>query len=269
MSGNSHQKRVFERALTRLLERRMSTTNPVQDKWAKIYFFIGLFVALVLPGLALIGITVNVWLGGAILAVAFVCLIRAFYIWEGSLKLHVYLRIGTVALAGLLYFGIIGRQMIRQYKIDQGDLAFVHEMSKPQITEATGKLAKEMVDFETKHRADHEATESEWSLKMRMEPDPRKVIQLAEQMHLALDASYAKFLADYRKDYRGKAIAVRNELLFRLRLTPEQADRRVTESLPPSPFSRHLAMALDGMLSGPSPIADAALYLETLAGLVQ
>ncbi len=93
-------------------------STGTSDSSARIYFWIGLFVTLAALGLPLIGVTVNVWLGGAILAIAFFCIVRAFWIWERSSRFHIVLRIGTVAIAAVLYFGLAGRQIINRYRQD-------------------------------------------------------------------------------------------------------------------------------------------------------
>lgn len=93
-------------------------STGTSDRSARIYFWIGLFVTLVALGLPLIGVTVNVWLGGAILAIAFFCIVRAFWIWERSSRFHIVLRLGTVAIAAALYFGLAGRQIINQCRLD-------------------------------------------------------------------------------------------------------------------------------------------------------
>jgi hypothetical protein len=124
MSGDSHQRPLLERALNRLLEKRMAPINPAQGKSAKIYFWIGVCIALGLGGLPLIGVTVNIWLGGALLLSAFASLVRAFWIWEGSLKLHVFLRIGTVLIAAALFCWLVGSQIVDQYERDHPLRAF-------------------------------------------------------------------------------------------------------------------------------------------------
>jgi len=52
--------------------------SKVKDKTTYRYFLVGLFLALLPWGLQLMGITVNVWLGGIILAVAFGTMAYAF-----------------------------------------------------------------------------------------------------------------------------------------------------------------------------------------------
>lgn len=87
----------------------------MESRSARIYFWIGLFVALGALGLPLIGVAVNVWLGGAVLAIAFYCIVRAFWIWERSSTWHVLLRIGTIAIAAVIYFLMVGRQMVAEW----------------------------------------------------------------------------------------------------------------------------------------------------------
>jgi len=88
------------------------------DRAGKIYFLLGVVVALFAEGLTLIGIIINIWFGGLLLAVAFGLVVKAFWIWERTSRLHVILRIGTIAISALIYFGLIGRQMFAQYRKD-------------------------------------------------------------------------------------------------------------------------------------------------------
>lgn len=94
----------------------MPDTAPKSDKSGKIYFIVGLILALLIWGLQLVGVTVNVYLGGFVLAVAFVLMAYAFWIWEGGSQWHVWLRIGTIAVAALLYLALIGRQVISEWR---------------------------------------------------------------------------------------------------------------------------------------------------------
>jgi hypothetical protein len=52
------------------------------------------------------------------LTLAFVSVVRAFWIWEKSSKFHVLLRIGTIAVAAFVYFGFTGRQILTQYRAE-------------------------------------------------------------------------------------------------------------------------------------------------------
>lgn len=86
------------------------------DKTTYRYFLVGLFLALLPWGLQLIGVTVNLWLGGIILAVAFGLMIYAFWIWESPSRWHIYLRIATIIVAAGLYSAFVGRQIIREWQ---------------------------------------------------------------------------------------------------------------------------------------------------------
>jgi hypothetical protein len=116
MSGNSHQRQTFRKALEGLLEKRMVNAKPSRDIWARIYFWVGLFVAFSALGLPLIGVAINLWLGGALLAGAFIAIVRAFWIWESPWRLHVLLRLATVMIAGTVYFFLVGNQMWHEYR---------------------------------------------------------------------------------------------------------------------------------------------------------
>lgn len=106
------------RAVARLFEKRKNEVQP-HDKWTRVYFWIGLFLGLGTLGLPLIGVTVNVWLGAPLLAAAFACAVRAFWVWEGSLTLHGYFRVFTVILAGFVYFSLVGYQAVKEWKIER------------------------------------------------------------------------------------------------------------------------------------------------------
>jgi hypothetical protein len=86
------------------------------DNTSRIYFWVGLFAALIPLGLQLIGISINVWLGGIVMAAAFVFMVRAFWVWERSARWHKALRATTVLVAGLIYFRIVGHQMLAELR---------------------------------------------------------------------------------------------------------------------------------------------------------
>jgi hypothetical protein len=86
------------------------------DKNGKVYFIVGLVLALVIWGLQLVGVTVNVYLGGFVLAVAFGLMAYAFWIWEGASHWHVALRFGTILVAALLYGALIERQVVAELR---------------------------------------------------------------------------------------------------------------------------------------------------------
>jgi hypothetical protein len=148
-------------------------------------------------------------------------------------------------------------------------------MSKQELVEATTKLTGEMVDFENKRDQEIEAFYTE-KMKIHREPDAEKRAKLDMDIEGQWLKDNSNFQSEYRKNYLNRASALRDELLFRLRMTPEQSERAVEEHLPSTsqflggpmlggPISRALA----GALVGPHPIADAAMYLEGLARLLQ
>ena len=63
--------------------RSMSAPMPIvqSDRKSYQYFLAGLILALLIWGLQLIGVTVNVWLGGLVLAIALGLMVYAFWIW--------------------------------------------------------------------------------------------------------------------------------------------------------------------------------------------
>lgn len=87
-------------------------------KVALLFFLVALACGLIPWGLGLIGVTVNIWLGGAILALAFGIGAVAFWIWGGSCRFHVALRWAALLVAGGIYFGLVGKQVLSQYKRD-------------------------------------------------------------------------------------------------------------------------------------------------------
>src|SRR5271156_2718260 len=118
MSGNSHQRRALTRAVAALLEKRIVAVPPGQTKQPVILFLVGLFVALVAVGLPLVGVNFNIWLGGLVLLSAFTCIVRAFWILEYPLRFHVVLRVSTVLIGMLIYLGLVGRQMIYEFRTE-------------------------------------------------------------------------------------------------------------------------------------------------------
>jgi hypothetical protein len=114
--GNSHDRRVFGRALEHLLQKRDIPSAVKQERNAKIYFCVGTFMTCLFFGLPLIGFSTNIWIGAVVLAAAFWAIIWAFWIWEYPLRFHVRFRMGTICLAAILYFGLVGKQMIFEYR---------------------------------------------------------------------------------------------------------------------------------------------------------
>jgi hypothetical protein len=80
-----------------------------------IYFILGVGLALLIWGVQLIGVVVNIFLGGIVLAIAFGLVVYAFWIWERPSTWHVLLRIGTIAIAAVIYFLLVGKQMVAEW----------------------------------------------------------------------------------------------------------------------------------------------------------
>jgi hypothetical protein len=152
----------------------------------------------------------------------------------------------------------------------QYDPVVLHRMPREQLAEVTKTLTSEMIDFEDQHRKSYNALQEQWTSRMRYEPDAEKQTALFTEQYLAMENDRTSFVGDFRKSYVGRANAVHDELLFRLRLTPEQAQERVVAILAASPFERFtMSLALKGNLSGPRPIGDSAEYLQALSRMLQ
>ena len=123
MSGNSHQRRTLTRAVAALLEKRIVAVSPGQAKQPIILFLVGLFVAFVAMGLPLVGVNLNIWLGGLVLLCAFVCIVSAFWIWEYPLRFHRALRLSTILIATLIYLGLVGKQMVGEFRREHPEVA--------------------------------------------------------------------------------------------------------------------------------------------------
>lgn len=93
--------------------------TPARSESAKspiIYFLLGSVCSILPWGASLIGITVNLYLGAAVLLLSFCLIGYAFWLWERPSRWHVALRIGTVILGGVIYAWLIGRQMLVQHR---------------------------------------------------------------------------------------------------------------------------------------------------------
>lgn len=86
------------------------------DKPGLLYFVLGAFLALLVWGLQMAGVTINLPLSAVVLAIAFFLVVYAFWIWEKPQKLGLFLRIVTVSIAGVIYFALIGNQLLSQWR---------------------------------------------------------------------------------------------------------------------------------------------------------
>lgn len=98
----------------------MPRTKPARlpHEKAKWDFWLGLFLALAALGLPLIGVTVNLWLGGTLLLFAFLFLIRAFWIGPTGKSLSAGLRILVLIILAVPYFWFVESRIKKQYTAD-------------------------------------------------------------------------------------------------------------------------------------------------------
>jgi hypothetical protein len=87
-------------------------------KSAKIALVVGIVLGLLPWGLGLIGLTVNLPLGAAILFIAFGLGVYAFWIWERASRWHVLLRVLTILIGAACYFWFVGSQLYREYRTE-------------------------------------------------------------------------------------------------------------------------------------------------------
>lgn len=100
----------------------------------------GFIVALLAWGLPMIGVTINLWLGTIVLAIAFVLMVVGFWQWEKFSKWHKALRWITVIVGALVYFSLVGNQIHLQYNKDHPKVAQTSGPTIPQQP-VTGKPA--------------------------------------------------------------------------------------------------------------------------------
>ena len=93
---------------------RVSSGGP--DGWLPV--IAGLVLGLLGIGLPMIGVTINLWLGFVILAIAFVLIAWGCWIWEREWPLRKVLRIITICAFAVVYFSLVGVQIRAQYKKD-------------------------------------------------------------------------------------------------------------------------------------------------------
>jgi hypothetical protein len=92
--------------------------KPPQNKSVTPSLVIGFSLALVAMGLPMIGVAVNLYLGGASLLVAFILLSYGFWRWETARRWSEAARVSTLWIFWLAYFVLVGFQIFSQYKKD-------------------------------------------------------------------------------------------------------------------------------------------------------
>jgi hypothetical protein len=113
-----------------------------EKKRGLIYFILGFSIALLIWGVQLIGVVVNIFLGGIVLAIAFGLVVYAFWIWERPAAWHVLLRIGTIAFAAVIYFLLVGRQMVAEWHKEHLNVAAKLEPAPSVVGQATPQPTK-------------------------------------------------------------------------------------------------------------------------------
>lgn len=128
---------------------RSSTPDPEPPKksWtrADTQFLIGAILAMLIWGLQLIGLSVNLWLGAVVLAIAFILMMRAFWVWEGPSHWHVVWRVITLALASMIYVTAVGWQIRAEWVREHPKTAIekiIPEQSQPAQKQAQEKKSK-------------------------------------------------------------------------------------------------------------------------------
>lgn len=123
-------------------------------------------------------------------------------------------------------------------------------LSNAELSRQAIALAVEMRDFETEHRnRDWEISEYERD-RVRSAREKEKDLFWRQYANNSIRRSN-EHQNRFRQRYLGKAVHLRDEMLRRVQ--------------PPPNFDSHRLIAFDGMLAGPSPVSDAADYLEQLA----
>jgi hypothetical protein len=149
------------------------------------------------------------------------------------------------------------------------DPSVLRRMSAAQLKDAEVKLSAEMVDFESKRDNEEQQRSISAMNKIGGIPDSDERQKASLELLRETTAASNVEAADFRKEYLNRASALRDEILFRLRKTPEQSEEEVLSSLPPMVRMLHSSMpisrALGGVLNGPHAISDAALYLDAIA----
>jgi hypothetical protein len=79
---------------------------------------IGFILALLAMGLPMIGVTVNIYLGLLIMTGAFALLVNGLWRWEKTRKWSDVSRINAIWIFALIYFSLVGFQIVSQYRKD-------------------------------------------------------------------------------------------------------------------------------------------------------
>jgi len=111
-----------------------------------ISVIVGFVIAFIALGLPMIGITVNLWLGGLVLAVAFILMAYGFIRWEKTAHWSEWLRTSTVWITAVVYVSLIGYQIYQQYEKEHPHQAQSSSaaLPVPQATPASVPIEQEL-----------------------------------------------------------------------------------------------------------------------------
>jgi hypothetical protein len=129
--------------------------------------------------------------------------------------------------------------------------AQVRTQSDTDLKSQAGQLAREMRTFESTYRTRIDTSYSNRAYSPTMTEAEKS--SLFQQQTASLLQAMQQEQLEFRERYLTRAITLRDELIAKLGKT----------ALPETPNYR--LIAFDGILAGPTPIADAADYLEMLA----
>lgn len=120
--------------------------------WKRKDFIFGMALALLIWGLQLIGVTVNAWLGAAVLAFAFALVARSFWAWEGPSRWHIAWRGLTVLIAAGLYAAIIIPQIKTEWAKEHPSVkaALQQPETKPAETKTEEKKPQQKAGKKSK-----------------------------------------------------------------------------------------------------------------------
>jgi hypothetical protein len=163
-----------------------------------------------------------------------------------------YRKLSFVLLISAVYLVFFGWAW-KNRPMTSYDSARLHQMSNDELREAEKELAAKMREYQAEYNnrrpgvPPKKDSEKAWS----------EIIQFGND-----------FRSGFYRDYLGKAVAVRDEILWRLKESPEEAERGALAGLPLVLQSAHrgipLSRALAGYIVGPEPVSDAAEFLDSL-----
>ena len=123
----------------------------------------------------------------------------------------------------------------------------IQDLSNPELRERTIKICNAMRDFENNYKIQRDNLLNTRFVHGTKEQE----LQAWQSMTKGLSQLNNTYQNEFNKRYLGEAVSYRDELIRRLNILPPNDERDV--------------IALQGMLAGPSPINDLAIYLEKFA----